>query len=109
MTKSHLTAAVAAFGLALGAVTSADAALVTKTYEIVFTDLLDPFANAAPPVEPLIASFTLTFDPTLSYSNNTTDIVVNTLNVPVSSQIGFSAGPAGGAPYFISIGGLQNG
>ena len=89
---------------------AANAAVVTKTYNVEFDSLLDPFAGATPPVSPLLASFTLTFDPTISYVNDTADIVTNELNVPVDSPIGFSSGvDTSTGDLYVSIGGLQNG
>lgn len=103
--KQAVATAVAMFSVSV----SAHAAIVTETYDLTFSTFLDPFDGAMAPIAPVTASFTLKFDPTLTYSNDTTDITVNTLNVPVTSAIGFSTSSSGSAPYYISIGGVYGG
>ena len=90
---------------------AAQAATITKTYDFTLTNFVDPFAGATPPISTVTASFTLTFDPTVAVSNDTSDITINTLNAPLDSQLGFSTGPGAtpSDPYFISIGGIENG
>ncbi|HME26142.1 MAG TPA: hypothetical protein VKI44_33240 [Acetobacteraceae bacterium] len=61
-----------------------------------------------PPVNPVVGSFTVTFDPALgAFSNRTTGIVVNSLNLLVASPIAFSYSPTN--TYELQIGGLDQG
>ena len=45
------------------------------------------------PVDPVIGSFQVTFDPTLTYVNNTIDISLNSLNIALGSALSFSYDP----------------
>jgi len=109
-TRDGLIAIVAA-SAALVAMAPAQAATVTETYDFTLGNFVDPFAGATAPVSTVTASFTLTFDPTVSYSNETSGITVNALNLTLDSAVGFSTYPGATPtdPYFISIGGIENG
>jgi hypothetical protein len=96
---------------AVGVVGGAHAATITKTYEFTLSGFVDPYGGATAPTSAVTASFTLTFDPTVQYNDDSADLTVNALNVPVDSTVGFSTYPGAspGDPYFISIGGLECG
>jgi hypothetical protein len=88
----------------LAATSSAKAAPIAETYTFDLTGFLDAFGTSSPPDPHITGSFTVTFDPTLSYDNDTTDIVVNSLTgVIVDSPLGFTYG--GG---YLEFGGIQN-
>jgi hypothetical protein len=106
ISKNLAAASILACAVLGGA--SAQAAVVTKTYDVTFDTLIDPFDNQTPPIQPVTASFTLTFDPSVNYTNETSGITVNELNVPVSSAIGFSTGTDASGDLFMSIGGIEN-
>jgi hypothetical protein len=106
--REKLIAASILASIALGA-GAGHAGVVTKTYDVTFNNFLDPYAGVTAPIAPVTASFTLTFDPTLSYSNDTTDITVNSLNVTSGSAIGFSTFTAPNDNLYLSIGGINDG
>jgi hypothetical protein len=101
----------AIFGAVLGAVAlvgSAQASTITETYSFSLTGFTD--VNGSPPlaspVSQISGSFTVTFDPTLNYSNDTTDLVVNSFTgLTIDSALGFSYGTSRGYFFF---GGIQN-
>lgn len=63
------------------------------------------------PVDPVTGSFTITFDPTLVYTNTTAGISLNTLDITLGSPLSFSYDPAaGGFPAgTLRVGGLSSG
>jgi hypothetical protein len=72
---------------------SLNAADIVENLTFNLTGFVDITAGSnIPPPDPLVTgSITVTYDPTLSYDNDTTDIVVNYLNgVTVSSPLGFT-------------------
>jgi PEP-CTERM motif len=89
--------------------TAAHAALVTETYAFTFGGFTDILASATPPMTSLTGSVTLTFDPTITTHNNTSDIVINSLSDTfVDSPVGFFAGQVGSS-FIITIGGTAAG
>lgn len=106
MRKTSLTAAAVIAALAA---LPASAAVITKTIDFSLGGFLD--INSPTPVPPTVSdisgSFTVTFDPTLNYANDTTDIKVNSFSGPtIDSVLGFTY-HAGS--HFFFFGGLQNG
>jgi hypothetical protein len=101
----HLVvAAVATFVLAFNAAASP----VVENFNFVLGGFVD--INGSPalpsPVNQITGSFTVTFDPTLNYDNDTTDIVVHSLTgVTVDSPLGFTYDAVG--QYFF-FGGTAN-
>jgi hypothetical protein len=89
----------------------AQAAVVTETYDFTLGDFVDPYAGATAPTSTVTASFTLTFDPSVAYTDETSGVTVNELSVPLDSAVGFSTFPGStpSDPYFISIGGIEHG
>jgi hypothetical protein len=86
----------------------ASAAPISTTVNFSLSGFLD--INSAVPVPPSVSSitgsFTVNFDPTLFYNNDTTDITVNTFaGTTVDSALGFTYNA--GSHYFF-FGGLQN-
>jgi PEP-CTERM motif len=84
--------------IALGVVgmlasSSAHASTITETYSFNLTGFVDISNNTAPPDPVVTGSFTVTYDPTLFYDDDTTDITVNSLTgVTVDSTLGFTYG-----------------
>jgi PEP-CTERM motif len=100
----------AALFIALGlggllASSSAKASTITENLTFTLTGFVDiGTGNAPPPYPTVTGSITLTYDPTLTYDNDTTDIVVNYLTgVTVSSPLGFTYQNG-----FLEFGGTQN-
>ena len=92
--------AAAAFA-AVGAV-SARAATITDNVKFSATVP----AVQAPPVDPVVGDFTITFDPTLDYVNETTGVQGNSLNIALDSALAFSYSTADG---ILRVGGIENG
>ncbi len=71
---------------------SAQAATITESLSFSLSGFVDISGNNLPPPDALVTgSFTVTYDPTLSYDSDTTDIVVHSLNgVTVDSPLGFT-------------------
>jgi hypothetical protein len=87
----------------------AAAAPITRTYDVTVNNVHDMTGNnVAAPVNPVIGSFTVTFDPALgTIVNQTSGITVNSLNVTVGSAIAFSYNAAN--TNEVQIGGLDQG
>lgn len=95
---------VAAF-LALGLVAgSALAAPITETISFSLSGFVDISGNTPPPDPLVTGSFTLNYDPSLTYDNDTTDITVHYLTgVTVDSALGFTYQNG-----YLEFGGIQN-
>jgi hypothetical protein len=91
--------------VALGLVTgSASAGTISENISFSLSGFVDIVGNTAPPIPLVTGSITLTYDPTLTYDNDTTDIVVHYLTgITVGSTLGFTY--QGG---FLEFGGIQN-
>ena len=65
------------------------------TYDVEFTanTLVTGSGPDPAPVDPVIGSFQVTFDPTLTYVDNTIDISLNSLNIALGSALSFSYDP----------------
>ena len=83
------------------AIPSANAA--TITYDVSFS--ATNFSPASAPVDPVKGSFTITFDPTQSFSDSTTGITLDSLNISLGSTLGFSYTPGS---RILEVGGIQN-
>ncbi len=82
------TAGAAALGaaLVLGGAGLAEAALITRTYNVTASGFV-----AGAPVDPVTGSFTVTFDNASDILADTTSgITVNSLNIAVASGVGFN-------------------
>jgi hypothetical protein len=103
--KNALKAASFIGALALGQGT-ADASLIMRTFTFTGSDFIDLLKSNTAPTSPVIGSVTVTFDPTVPETDDTTGVVLNSLNVALTSPISFD--------YFnatdqIIFGGLQFG
>ena len=82
----------------------ANAAMMT--YYVTFNAAgFDPVA----PVEPVTGSFTITFDPTQSYTAETSGITLNSLNINLDSAVAFTYPYVGSSGDTLLVGGEQNG
>jgi hypothetical protein len=106
MFKKALLAAGAAMLIAL----PAHGATVTKTISFDTTNFVDTQGLTTTfPYNSVSGSFTVTFDPTKSYNNDTTDIKVNSFSgPPVSSPFGFTYFASGSGAGFFFFGGTQS-
>jgi PEP-CTERM motif-containing protein len=82
----------AALGASLLLSASAKANTIVENLTFNLTGFVDIGGSNIPAPDPLVTgSITVTYDPTLAYDNDTTDIVVHSLNgVTVSSPLGFT-------------------
>lgn len=87
----------------------AAAAPITRTYDVTVNNVHDMTGNnVAAPFNPVIGSFTVTFDPALgTIVNQTNGVTVNSLNVTVGSPIAFSYSATNTDE--VQIGGLDQG
>ena len=106
--KNLLLSAAVLTSLASGA----QAAIVTETYDFTLTNFVDIINNAVAPIATVTGSFTVTFDPLVSVSNQTTGFTFNTTpGLASDSPIGFTvfgaSTPTGDAT--IAVGGTAAG
>jgi PEP-CTERM motif len=97
--------------LALGATSGAHAALVRGLVFFSGAGFTSAFGNPVP-VDPVIGSFFITFDPTQTYTDETSGITLNSLNIGLDSALSFDYSPTGngnGAADELVVGGLEDG
>ena len=106
-----LTGAVLVTALSGLVTLPASASTITETYNFSlggFIDINDasPLASPYPTIS---GSFTITFDPTQNYDNDTTDIVIHSFNGPtLDSQLGFTYFANGLYANDLFFGGVEN-
>jgi hypothetical protein len=111
MKINHFTAISAIGLLGLCAAAPAKAALVTDYVTFSATGFTSPFGLAVP-TDPVTGSFTITFDPTLTYVDNTAGITGGTVNLALDSAFAFDYSPTGnahGAADELVVGGAADG
>jgi hypothetical protein len=59
------------------------------------------------PTDPVTGSFAITFDPTLTYTDSTAGITLDSLNIPLGSALSFSYSLTGGGE--LVVGGIADG
>jgi len=96
--------AMAVIGSALFAVPSS-ASVISENLTFNLTGFVDVTgSNIPPPITTITGAITVTYDPTLSYDNDTTDIVVHSLTgITVGSALGFTYQNG-----YLEFGGIQN-
>ncbi len=101
----------------LGVAGQASAAATAYTFSFNATGFLSAFGQPVP-VDPVIGSATVTFDPTLTYDGATAGIVLNSINITLdSTALAFDYSPtattfsdsAGGAAGELIFGGAETG
>ncbi len=101
-----------ALGVLLPATFPASAALVTDYVTFTATGFTTDYGQA-PPVNPVTGSFTITYDPTLNYMDDTVDITSNSLNIALDSALAFTyynpaSNPSGFSPDELIVGGIED-
>lgn len=91
-------------GLIVAFVTIAPLPLSAEVVTRTFIFSASNFFPIVAPYQRVSGSFTVTWDNNLSYNNNTSVIQLNSLNIPLSSQLGFTYLPAFNQ---INIGGIS--
>jgi hypothetical protein len=94
---------------ACGIATQTMAATVTDTVDFSATGFTALAGSGPLPTDPVTGSFTITFDPTQTYTDATAGITLNGLNIAVGSQIGFDYSPTGSMANELVVGGIQDG
>ena len=64
---------------------AAAAGTITETVDFTATDFVPVGAGGTPPVDPVTGTFSLNFDPTLDYTNDSANISVSSLNITLDS------------------------
>ena len=101
--KNSAFAVIAAFSGIL-ALSPASAATVSDL--VTFSATNFQTINVPAPVDPVTGSFSITFDPTLNYTNSTTGISLNSLNIALGSTLSFTYDHS---TDFLQVGGLADG
>jgi len=107
----RISACLLGAALALGATAGAHAALVTDFVAFSGAGFTSAFGNPVP-VSPVTGHFTITFDPTQTYTDDTAGIVLNSLAIGLDSPLSFDYSPTGngnGAADELVVGGLETG
>jgi hypothetical protein len=90
---------------------AANAALVYDLVTFTASGFLSAYGQAVP-TDPVTGSFTIAFDPTMTYVDQTAGITLKTLNISLGSALAFDYSPTGnthGAADELVVGGLQAG
>ena len=86
--------------------TSAKAGTITENLSFTLSGFVDitSGSNIPPPITTITGAITVTYDPTLSYDSDTTDLVVHSLTgITVGSALGFTYNNG-----YLEFGGIQN-
>jgi PEP-CTERM motif len=93
MKSSAWLSGVVAFGFGSMGAGAANAALVHDLVTFTASDfIVGEGANPAP-ADPVTGSFTISFDPTLTYTDQTAGITLDSLNITLGSALSFSYSP----------------
>jgi hypothetical protein len=108
--KSQAVLSMVLIGACAIATTQSSAATVTDTVDFSATGFTTGVGTGSAPTDPVTGSFTITFDPSLTYADPTTaGITLNNLNIALGSQIGFYYSPTGASAGELFVGGIQDG
>jgi PEP-CTERM motif len=105
-----LFSALVAGVVAVGA-QAANAALVNDLVTFTASGFTSAFGQPVP-TDPVTGSFTITFDPTQTYTDETSGITLKSLNISLGSALAFDYSPTGntnGDADELVVGGLQTG
>jgi len=103
------------FGLITGGVllTPLASSAGTVTDLVTFSaNTFTAFPSQTVPVDPVTGSFTITFDPTQTYTDSTTGITLNNLNIVLDSPLAFDYSPVANGPFAageLEVGGSADG
>lgn len=90
---------------------AANAALVHDLVTFTASGFTSAFGQPVP-TDPVTGSFTITFDPTQTYIDQTAGITLDSLNISLGSALAFDYSPTGnthGAADELVVGGVQDG
>jgi PEP-CTERM motif len=111
MRKLLLASAATSLGLLVSGV-SAQAAL--EKFDVSFTagGFASAYSGQPAPEDPVTGSFTIVFDPTLTYTDSTAGITQTSLNIVSDSALSFDYSPTGNGNGFadeLVVGGIEDG
>jgi len=107
--KAHFVCLMAVLLLTLSMVSQARATTVTDLVTFSATDFTAVPSGTTVPVDPVVGSFTITFDPTQNYTNATSGIALYnapSLNIPLGSSLSFNYDTLTGE---LVVGGIEYG
>jgi hypothetical protein len=108
--QNHARSLTALMVLTLLATVPASASIINL--DVKFSANSFQASGGTPPVDPVNGEFTISFDPTLDYTNDTSDITLNNLNINLGSTLCFTYQTAvdGSFPAgMLRVGGLFDG
>jgi len=76
----------------LAMVGNSRAGTVTETYNFTLNDFVDIIGSSPSPITSISGSFTLTFDPSVSYVDNTTNITGSITGIPNAPVVASTMG-----------------
>ncbi len=112
--------AVIGLSSALMLVTTLSASAATMTDLVTFSANTFQASGGSPalspPTDPVTGSFTITYDPALTYADTTSGIALNTLNISLGSSLSFNYSPSSQtvdgvtyAAHELVVGGISDG
>jgi hypothetical protein len=98
------------FGIVLGlsaSIGASQATVITETYNFTLGNFEDLGGSTASPISSISGSFTVTFDPSINYVDQTIGLTVNSLtDTSIDSPLAFST--YSGTPSYMTIGGTND-
>jgi hypothetical protein len=88
---------------------AANAALVHDLVSFTASDFTVGTGSDPAPVDPVMGSFTISFDPTQDYTDETAGITLDTLNIALGSALSFSYSTTGTFAGILVVGGINDG
>ena len=86
---------------------TADAAMITRTYNVIGTNIANIVGNTPSPFAAINLSFTVSFDPLVQASNQTSGLTLNSTNLSLGSGFAYAFIPNNNNR--LVVGGLANG
>ena len=109
MNKSILLLGALLAGGAVASAGAANAALVHDLVTFSASDFTVGSGSDPAPVDPVMGSFTISFDPTQDYTDETAGITLDTLNIALGSALSFSYSTTGTFAGILVVGGINDG
>ena len=104
--KNMKSSALAVAAALSGILTISPASAATISDLVTFSANSFQTINVAAPVDPVTGSFNISFDPTLDYTDSTTGISLNSLNIVLGSALSFTYNHT---TDFLQVGGSSDG
>jgi PEP-CTERM motif len=108
MKQSILLLGALAAGAAVMGAGAANAAGVHDLVSFSASDFTVGVGSDPAPTDPVTGSFTISFDPTQTYTDETAGITLNSLNIALGSALSFSYSTTGSFAGVLVVGGIQD-